>query len=552
MKSNEIRNLLNMDLNPFVENKITQKELFQLDSSIINYSEHISNETFGIYKKFVVMKQEAPNSMKIALFNTIKNYISEKISEKQYADALFMQRFLVVKSFVSPQTYYDIAEILFRLKEIDSAKAFVKVYQKKETNLPLKLLTLGNYYNILQNDYKTAIKFYEQYIKIDSTKAVIFNILGNLYKKAYGDSSINEQIYYYEKAHLLKPDDRLSLHCLAFGYEHLKNKDLADKYYKKLLENTPTPTDYYNYGGFLISNGDLKNGHKYLTHRFEINDNNLKYPKTLDINKKWNFKDDISNKTLLIHYEQGFGDTFMYSRFIPEMKKLARKVIFIVQKEVFEVIKSSPLISDGIELLPDNIDFSNIVYDYNMLLLDCPFVLNTTVDSIPYSQGYLMVPEEKIQEYSQKYLNSENHFKVGISYQGNKSANYKGRDIDFCKFTNLLELKNFDFYSFNMDSSNETGNITNLSKTFNSFEETACAIKNMDFMVSTDNVILNLAGGLGVKTFGLFNEYPNFRWFKLKGENVGWYDSVKPLQAENEDNWLPVISEVINLLKENS
>ena len=100
-----------------------------------------------------------------------------------------------------------------------------------------------------------------------------------------------------------------------------------------------------------------------------------------------------------------------------------------------------------------------------------------------------------------------------------------------------------------MDFTSENGNIINLSNTFNTFEDTACALKNMDVVVSSDNVILNLAGALGVPTLGLFNKYPNFRWFKLSGENVGWYDSVKPLQAELENQWMPVISRVMNYIK---
>lgn len=549
MQKEDIKNLLNFDTEPLTDNAITNIELGILDNCIINSADTISEETFGIYKKFVVMKQNAPEAMKSELFNVIKNYIKEKSTQKRFIDAIFMQRFLLVKSVVHPQIYYDIAENLFNLSAIEASETFAKIYQRTESNLPLKLLTLGNFYNLSLKDYKTAIKYYEQYLKIDASKAVIYTILGNLYKKAYGDDSLKEQIYYFEQAHELKPNDRLALHCLAFGYEKLKNTNLANKYYQELLKNNPTPTDYYNYGGFLISCGDLSNGHKYLTHRFEIDDANLKYPQDLDISKKWNFKDDLSDKTLLIHYEQGFGDTFMYCRFVPQFKNLAKKVIFVVQDEVFELIKSSDLINDGIEVLPASTDLSSIEYDYNMALLDCPLVLQTTIENIPFTNGYLSVPEDKILKYRKNNLKISQNLRVGIAYQGNQSANYNGRDINFNYFAKLLELKNIDFYSFNMDASIESGNITNLSKTFNSFVDTACAIKNMDIIISSDNVILNLAGALGVQTYGLFNRYPNFRWFKLTGENVGWYDNVKPLQTNEENQWFPIISECMNDLK---
>ena len=74
----------------------------------------------------------------------------------------------------------------------------------------------------------------------------------------------------------------------------------------------------------------------------------------------------------------------------------------------------------------------------------------------------------------------------------------------------------------------------------------------MDIVISSDNVILNLAGALGVKTYGLFNKNPNFRWFKLTGDNIGWYESVTPLQAEENNYWSDVFSELVEILNKNS
>ncbi len=90
--------------------------------------------------------------------------------------------------------------------------------------------------------------------------------------------------------------------------------------------------------------------------------------------------------------------------------------------------------------------------------------------------------------------------------------------------------------------------ITSIGKTFNNFTDTSAAIKNMDLVITTDNVILNLAGSLGVKTIALFNKETNYRWFKTTGENVGWYNCVKPLQVDYEDNWNSVFSQLVNIV----
>lgn len=88
-----------------------------------------------------------------------------------------------------------------------------------------------------------------------------------------------------------------------------------------------------------------------------------------------------------------------------------------------------------------------------------------------------------------------------------------------------------------------------LGKTFDNFTDTAMALENMDLIITTDNVILNLAGALGIKTYALFNKQTNYRWYKLAGENVGWYNSCTPIQVENQGEWQPVFANLVEILE---
>lgn len=391
-------------------------------------------------------------------------------------------------------------------------------------------------------DLKSAINYYEKFLSIDSTKSVVYNITADLYGKAYGYDGLEKQIQYYQKAYELKPS-RLSVLGLAFCYEKLGNFEQAGKYYEILMNNNPTETDLYNYGLFLIHSGKMYEGHKYITHRFNIDDINLKYP-IKNTNKRWNLKTDIKDKTLLVHYEQGFGDTIMYCRFVPFLKNFAKKVIFVVQDELFELLKNSSKISQGIDIVSDKTNVENIDYDYDMALLDVPYVLKIEITDLPYTEGYLDVPFEKDSTPNKK-------LKIGIANSGSKDANYNIRNIDLSEFKILKEKLDCDLYYLQKEEINPDFEITNLGKTFNNFTETASAIKNMDLIISTDNVILNLSGALGVKTVGLFNKDTNYRWFKTDGENVGWYNSVIPLQVQKQDDWKPLINQQLLSLLSN-
>ena len=545
MQKELLKDLFLKDSSPLAGNDIPQELLNSLDSFILEKVEeyHIIPEVVNIYQKFQPMKQDAPTEMKDKLFATIKSFAMDVARNEKILDSLVLFRFLVVKSNLAAQDYFSIAEGLQILGNSELSKKFLDIYIAKEQNKPLLFLTLGNFNNFVKLDLKKAIQCYEKYIEIDETKSVVYTILANLYSRIYGDNSLKEQISYYEKAYSLKPTDRLSLHGLAFNYEKIGDKDKTDFYYQKLLENEPTDTDFYNYGLFLISCGDFIRGHRFLRHR----KSNIDF--VLSADKKWDLDSDIKDKTLLVHFEEGFGDTFMYCRFVPFLKKYAKKIVFVVQDKLCDLIKNSPLISDGVDVISDKTDINTIEYDCWMGILDCPYVLKTTAENIPYSDKYLGVEQSLIENYAKNYLKNNEKIKVGIAYHGDMSANYFGRDLTIDKFKPLLEIQNCDFYSFQYDEEENIDGVVSLGKTFENFTDTAMALKNMDIVITTDNVILNLAGALGIKIFALFNKQTNYRWFKLRDENVGWYKSCTPLQVENQDDWSPVFAKLVDILK---
>lgn len=412
-------------------------------------------------------------------------------------------------------------------------------------NILLEYLEQADYYKS-KKDYKSAVDCYEKFINIDSSKVSILTITADLYSKLNGSESLGRQIELYEMAYILQPQNRLVLHGLAFGYEKLGMNDKAKLFYEKLLENNPSENDYYNYGGFLIHCGDFKNGHKYFKHRFNIDDINLEYP--ADKTKKWDLNTNISDKTLLVHYEQGFGDTIMYSRFVPALKHCAKKIIFKVQNELFDLISNSEIFKD-IEIINGKHEAH---YDVNMALLDVPYVLQSEASNLPETDKYLNVEQEKVQNFKNEFLQNHEGFKIGLSLCGSKDANYSGRDLELNKVYQILkDIPNVKFYNLQKNGEN-IEQVLPLGHTFKDFTDSACALKNMDLVVTTDNVILNLAGALGLDTIALFNKETNYRWFKTTGENVGWYKSVKPLQADLHNNWDEVFaklkSEILNRL----
>ena len=239
----------------------------------------------------------------------------------------------------------------------------------------------------------------------------------------------------------------------------------------------------------------------------------------------------------------------MYGRFIPLIKQYAKQTVVIVQPQLEKLFKNSKIVSEGVEIMTDIKEFiskyKNEKY-VHIPMLDLPYPLGIDSHFIPFDEAYLTPLQPKIY--------NTNKLKVGIAYSGDISANYNIRNIELSEFEPLTRNENIQLYSLQVGEPSEQlkeygDKIIDLGKEFNDFIDTANAIAGLDLVITVDNVILNLAGALGKKTYGLYNKYPNFRWFNLKGENVVWYKSVKPFQCKKENEWSDVIKEVEECLK---
>ncbi|MBQ9688718.1 hypothetical protein IJV79_03670, partial [bacterium] len=167
---------------------------------------------------------------------------------------------------------------------------------------------------------------------------------------------------------------------------------------------------------------------------------------------------------------------------------------------------------------------------------------------------WLTADENKVKDFS-KYI-IKDKFNIGIFWESTKS--YITRYTDLKYLLPFGHLDNVQLYNLQIDKEDfecnypdPSVNVINLAKHFKDFSDTAAAIENLDLVISTDSSVMNLAGALGKKTFGLFCEIPEWRWFELEGESVVWLESVKPFQTKHGNDFsevIPKISEEIKLL----
>ena len=507
----------------------------------------------ALYKKIAIGNTKLTNIISPEFIQKNRDLAEQLFKNKKYTNALIQYKRILSLTDLTANEYLNIAICLIELEQKEAALTFLHKYEELESSKEVSYGTIGEILGLKLEMYPEAISYLEKYIQINPKNALAFNTLGHFYSTYYNDKCLDKQLACFLNANKLQPNHRTYINNIIFAYEKIGDARNIEKFYKKLLKLNPTHLDYYYYGCSLIKHGNLKDGYKYLEHRFFAPEVTLEYPKWLDMNKRLKSCSNLYDKTVLLFHEAGFGDSIMYIRFVEEFRKHVKKIILFMPEKLISLFENMEL---DIEIHPMTDDLTELEYDYNATLIDLPYLLSATVDSIPKPEGYIKVPQSKILAYKNKYLDTSK-FKIGISYCANpKYKNATNRDIPLKTFYPLTKLKNIEIYSLQVSDAAEqikhlppNVKIIDLAKNFNNFEDAALAIKNLDLVIATDNVILNLAGALGVKTIALFNRFPEYRWFNTTGDDVGWYKSVKPFCAETFNGWDDLMEKVITNLQ---
>lgn len=563
-KNNAVFNLNNILISAFHEKKQFTDELIVENNKIQKYADKNLINDFNSIKngKYFQIKKE-----KDITNETIIEKYAHSQYEKCFLDATFMYKKTGDIKYVSP-----IVLSLLKMKNSKYAiNKFLPVIKKHADDNPDMLNLLAEVY-FVQERYKKALPIYEKLLEICSGNQVLYTLyykLSYIYERVYQDKYIDKQIELCKKALDIIKDNSVATAFLAKLYYHQGNVDKANKLYSTAYKNTESPDVKLGYSHFLMSIGELTKGYEVYKARFESN--KVMYPQVLTQDKRWDGTSDLKDKTVIAHYEQGFGDSVMFSRYIPDIAKLAKKVVFVVQKNLIPVFKSSgyenfcELLSHEADVNPNfstkngmgSVMFNTgngmnrIPHDYHIPLADFPYLFKESPDKMLHSEGYLRADSKKVELFRKKYINKNNKIKIGIAYHGTNKSIQTYRDLQVKKFIPLFKMKNLEFYSLQVDEySKEIDKldkhfkVKNLKPYLKTFEDTACAMNCMDLIISTDNVVMNLAGALGIKTYGIFNVYPEGRWYKTEGNDVGWYKSVRPFKAKTFNDWNNVVKDI--------
>jgi tetratricopeptide (TPR) repeat protein len=265
----------------------------------------------------------------------------------------------------------------------------------------------------------------------------------------------------------------------------------------------------------------------------------------------WLGEAPIAGKTILLHAEQGFGDTIQFIRYAPLLTGRGAKIICEVQPEL------QPLLSENVMLKGVSVMAAGEprpAFDLHCPLLSLPLAFGTQPGTIPAAVPYLAASTER-QAYWRDRL-PPGRPRAGFVWSGQSShKNDSNRSIALPRLSALFEDPKVRCFSLQRDLREADGealrglpNLVHLGGELHDFADTAAIISLLDIVVSVDTAVAHLAGALGKPVMILLPYAADFRWMRDRNDSP-WYPGAKLYRQPAFGNWDSVIARAADELR---
>ena len=264
----------------------------------------------------------------------------------------------------------------------------------------------------------------------------------------------------------------------------------------------------------------------------------------------------IRGKTLLLHTEQGLGDSILFARYVP----------LLAQSDAKIVLSCEPTLRRLFDSIPD-VDARRVTgepippIDLRCSLPSLPRIFESRPTRVPDTIPYLYAPFESVARWKSE-LASDTNLRVGICWSGRMTqAAHRFRRIPPALLAPLADFgelsraasRTITFYNLQKDASSEDLNATQLNlidhtPSLHDLAETAALMMNLDLIISSDTVIPHLAAAIGRPTWTLLPFNADWRWMR-GGATTPWFPTMRLFRQSAPGQWEPVINEVAAQLR---
>lgn len=260
---------------------------------------------------------------------------------------------------------------------------------------------------------------------------------------------------------------------------------------------------------------------------------------------RWLGEEPIAGKTILLHADEGFGDTIQYSRYAAMVAKLGARVVLEVEPSLHPLLTGM----EGVALcVPRDAALSD--FEVHCPLSGLPLAFKTQVETIPAARSYLPpLPVACVQRWRDR-LGAHDKMRVGLVWSGNPHhTNDLNRSTTSRAMSAILDSR-ARFYSLQKEARPEDAamlaerpDIIDLTAHLSDFVETAALISCLDLVISVDTSVAHVAAASGCPTWILLPFTPDFRWL-LGRDDSPWYPTVRLFRQDERRDYGAVLARV--------
>lgn len=426
------------------------------------------------------------------------------------------------------------------LLDLDRAEealvCFVRVLSREPRHLPARvnrgnaLLALGQ--------VDAAIREYDEALTLSPND---LKALMNRASALFRAGRNSESIAGYDRVLALMPSHAEALSARGLALQAAgRHQDALESYAKAIATQKDFAHAHFNEALALLTLGEYRRGFAQYEWRWKRAGIVRRNPgKPL-----WLGEYPLGRKTILLHAEQGLGDTIQFVRYAPLLARAGASVIVEVQPELKELLAGI----EGITVVARGAALP--AFDVHCPLGSLPLAFKTELGDVPAAIPYLAASEERIARWRPR-LAALPGKRVALAWAGNPDhINDRNRSIALERLRPLLSTAGMSFVGLQRDPREgdrellgDQALITDLGSALADFSDTAAVLSLCDLVITVDTSVAHLAGALGRPLWILLPFWPDWRW-TLDRDAGPWYPDARLFRQGPDGDWDPVIERV--------
>jgi tetratricopeptide (TPR) repeat protein len=438
--------------------------------------------------------------------------------------------------------HYNLGRALQMLKRVAEAG---QCYERALALRPDHAEARNNLGNVLLslNRPQEAIECFEAALALRPDYADAHSNLGIAF---HNIERYDEALASYARALAIQPDHADAHNNLGLALRDMNRHEEAIACFERAQAIKPDMVDaQLNEGLARLALGDLDAGwKKYQWRRLTPSFHRRKTPRPL-----WLGNWDIAGKTILLHGEQGLGDTLQFARYVPLVARRGARVILAVQQPLAPLMAGfagvSVLRAQGESIPP---------YDCYCPLPSLPLAFQTTVETIPAEIPYVCVPPERAAKW-RPAIEAISRPRIGLMWAGNLAHPNRRRWIPLRLLLPLTETHELHFVALQRELPEGDAQLLESAKVATflgdrqaDLADTAAMIAALDLVITVDTAIAHLAGALGKPVWVLLPFSADWRWLRGRADSP-WYPTARIFRQPALGDWAGVVTQVGNAVR---